>query len=551
MKFEHVLTETDGFGRFQKVLMTITFMSRFALPCHFLVNNFSAAIPDHWCDISRLDAGKVFENLTKDQRLTISIPAQGDGTLSSCKMFTEPQFHLLYNSSNASEIPAVPCQYGWVYDNNTFTSTTAMEWDLVCDKKGLNKATVTIFFIGVMLGALVFGSLSDRYGRRTMLMVTYVWALAFGLVSAFSTSYLMFAIMRFFTGFGLSGISIISTVLCMEWVDIEHRKLVGLFDSLAWTFGSLVLAGIAYLVNDWRWLIITITSPLGLAILAWRWLPDSPRWLIVNGKVDKAHNYLQTCAKVNRREGFSEKIKPEALSSIVELGKVQRTYTYLDLVRTPKMRRMALQTGILWYGIAFTFYGISFNITGLGINIYLTHFAYASIEIPAKLSVYYLVDRIGRRRTEMGVLLGAGICLAVNIFVPKEMSLIRTIIATIGKGCSAASFTTVFLFTAELYPTVVRQNGMGYNSCMARVGVSMAPLAILLDAVWKPLPQVLMCTMALMAALMASLLPETMGKRLPETIEDVEQTRKGVSSGPFQEKPYIPMEPLMKNDIEK
>ncbi|KAJ8248567.1 hypothetical protein GJAV_G00243370 [Gymnothorax javanicus] len=544
MKFEHVLIETNGFSRFQIMLLCCICAAQLAVPCHFLVNNFTAAIPDHRCDISGLDDGKVFENLTQDQRLTISIPVEGDGTLSSCEMFTEPQFHLLYNSSNASEIPAVPCQYGWVYDNSTFSSTISMEWDLVCDKKSLNKATATIFFIGVMCGAAVFGSLSDRYGRRTMLMVSYVLGMTFGLASAFSTSYLMFAIMRFFTGLGITGISIICSVLCMEWVDIESRKLVSLINGLAWTFGTMMLAGIAYLVDDWRWLIITITSPLAVAILSWRWVPESARWLIVNGKIDKAYDYLQTCAKVNRREGFSEKIKPEILSTIVELEKGQKTYTYLDLVRTPKMRSMALKTGILWYGIAFIFYGISFNISGFGINIYLTQLAYASIEIPAKLCLYYVVDRIGRRRTEIGALLGAGICLALNIFVPKEMSLFRTIIATIGKGCSSMSFSNVFLFTAELYPTVVRQNGMGYNSFMARVGVSMAPLAILLDAVWKPLPQVLMCAVALLAALMASLLPETKGKRLPETIEDVEQTRKGISSEHFLEKPNILMEPL-------
>ncbi|KAJ8361577.1 hypothetical protein SKAU_G00181020 [Synaphobranchus kaupii] len=103
------------------------FVPRITLPFNFLLNNFMAAIPDHHCDIGGLDDGEYFMNLTQDQRLTVSIPAQDDGSLSSCKMFREPQFHLLYNSSNATEIPAVPCQYGWVYDNSTFSSTLATE----------------------------------------------------------------------------------------------------------------------------------------------------------------------------------------------------------------------------------------------------------------------------------------------------------------------------------------------------------------------------------------------------------------------------------------
>ena len=130
MKFEHVLAETNGFGRFQMMLMSNIFVARFALPCHFLVNNFVAATTDHRCEIGGLDDGEVFGNLTQDQRLTVSIPAQEDGTLSSCKMFLEPQFHLLLNSSNATEIPVVPCQYGWVYDKSTFSSTLATEVNL-------------------------------------------------------------------------------------------------------------------------------------------------------------------------------------------------------------------------------------------------------------------------------------------------------------------------------------------------------------------------------------------------------------------------------------
>jgi OCT family organic anion transporter-like MFS transporter 7 len=69
--------------------------------------------------------------------------------------------------------------------------------------------------------------------------------------------------------------------------------------------------------------------------------------------------------------------------------------------------------------VASTFYGISFNITGFGLNIYLTQFVYGAIELPAKLSAYYLLDKVGRRNTEVGSLLGAGICLAINIFIPR------------------------------------------------------------------------------------------------------------------------------------
>lgn len=69
--------------------------------------------------------------------------------------------------------------------------------------------------------------------------------------------------------------------------------------------------------------------------------------------------------------------------------------------------------------MAATFYGISFNITGFGLNIYLTQFTYALIEVPAKVSVYYLLDKVGRRPIMMATLLMAAVCLGINILIPK------------------------------------------------------------------------------------------------------------------------------------
>uniref|UniRef100_A0A665T9C3 Solute carrier family 22 member 7-like n=1 Tax=Echeneis naucrates TaxID=173247 RepID=A0A665T9C3_ECHNA len=531
MRFEHVLADIDGFGRFQIMILTISFIGRFTLPCHFLLNNFIAAVPSHHCNINLLDDGPTFWNLSHAERLRVSIPAEEDGSQSSCRMFTEPQYQLLNNSSNVTDVPSVLCWNGWVYDNTTFKSTVTSQvtWDLVCNNRGQNKATATIFFMGVMLGALTFGSLSDKFGRRIMLLVSYVSGLLFAISSAFSSSYVTFAVLRFFTGFCIVGIVIVSAVLNVEWVDIEHRKLVGVIDSLSWTFGSTVFVAIAYLATDWRWLTVSVTFPLILAIITWRWMPESARWLIANGKLEQAQMYLTKCAKMNQREDLIHTLQTE--KTIVFYRK-DRTYSYLDLIRTPKMRNLALRTGVVWFCVATAFYGISFNITGFGLNIYLTQFIYALIEFPAKILVYYLLDKIGRRCTEVGSLLLVAVCLGINIVVPKgNMSVLRTVVAIIGKGSSAASFATVVLYSSELYPTVIRQNGMGYNSSMARIGVAVTPLILLLDDVWKVLPQMVLCFAALLGGLVARTLPETHMRCLPETIEDVEKSLNTYHSG--------------------
>uniref|UniRef100_A0A671MWJ4 Solute carrier family 22 member 7-like n=1 Tax=Sinocyclocheilus anshuiensis TaxID=1608454 RepID=A0A671MWJ4_9TELE len=516
MKFEDLLSEINGFGRFQKMVLCINFFGRFSLACHFLLGNFIAVIPSHHCSISSLDADEIFENLTQEERLTVSIPVQDDGTPASCHMFSYPQFHLLSNSSSPSEVAVVQCQNGWEYDNSTFISTLATQWDLVCDKRALSRLTTTIFFIGVMCGAAAFGSLSAMFGRKPMLLVSHMLGMGFGLCSAFSSSFIMFAVLRFFTGFTITGSVIISTILNVEWVSIEHRKLVGVIDSLSWTFAFMSFPLVAYFIRDWRWLTVAISLPTVTAIITW-WVPESARWLIANGRVDKAHYYLHKCAVMNRKKEIIN------LAKIIVTDRGNRKYSYLDLVRTPKMRKLALLTGITWFAVATVAYGISFNISSFGLNRYLTQFVYGAIEIPAKLSIYYLLDKFGRRITQAGSLLSF------------NMKMVRTVIAVLGKGCSATSFGTVILYSSELYPTVVRQNGMGYNSFVARLGVSVAPLILLSDDVWSHFSQVILSSLGLSAAFVAYLLPETRGRCLPETIEDVEGIGKGTDNLPLQD----------------
>uniref|UniRef100_A0A672R5S8 Solute carrier family 22 member 7-like n=1 Tax=Sinocyclocheilus grahami TaxID=75366 RepID=A0A672R5S8_SINGR len=513
MKFEDLITEINGFGRFQKMILCISLVGPFTLPCHFLLSNFIATIPSHHCDISSLDAEGIFGNLSREQKLTVSIPAQDDGTPASCHMFSYPQFHLLSNSSSSSELPVVQCQNGWEYDNSTFISTLATQWDLVCDKKGLNKAVTTIFFIGVMFGAVFFGGMSDRFGRKPMLLVSYISGMAFTLASIFSTSFIMFAVLRFFSGFTITGIVIVSTVLNVEWVDIQHRRLVCITGSMAWAVGSTSLSLFAFCIRDWRWLTVAVTSPLLLSTVLWWWVPESARWLIANGRAEKAHYYLHKCAVMNRKEEVISRIKPEALS-IIASDEGKKNYSYLDLLRTPKMRRLALLTGTIWFCVATMTYGISLNITGFGLNMYLTQFVYGAIEVPSKLIVYYLLEKIGRRKTEAGA----------QLLITDFSWVGRTVVAVLGKGFAVAAFCTIVLYSSELYPTVLRQNGMGYNSFLGRLGVCLAPLVLLLDSFWGHFSQTILCSVALIASVVACQLPETRDRCLPETIEDVEST---------------------------
>lgn len=127
MKFDNILSEINGFGKFQIKLVLLQLLSRLSMPCHFLLNNFMAAVPSHHCDVSALDDGGIFGNLTLDQKLAVGVPAGKDGVRSSCQMFQQPQYEHLSGHNSTDHTLTVECQNGWVYDNSTFKSTVVTE----------------------------------------------------------------------------------------------------------------------------------------------------------------------------------------------------------------------------------------------------------------------------------------------------------------------------------------------------------------------------------------------------------------------------------------
>ncbi|XP_058021162.1 solute carrier family 22 member 7 [Ahaetulla prasina] len=528
MNFEELLREVGGFGRFQILTVLLLCFPRLLLPLHFLLHNFLAATPGHHCAIPHQQQ---FANLTKEDVLIINIPRDFNGAFSSCEMFSEPQFHLLLNSSlELTNVSVQKCQYGWTYDQSQFISTIATQWNLVCEHKSLNQATATFFFFGVMFGAVIFGDFSDRFGRKRMFLVSYLGTLIFGVLSSVSVSYTMFAVTRTLTGMSICGLSIIVIPLGMEWVDIEHRTISAIITSLFWSFGNMLLALIAYLVRAWHWLLLTTSLPCIVGIISMWWLPESARWLLIKGKVKEAHRHLKRCARMNRKKEFDDKINPESLLKIAAVinQKSDGNYSYISLFRTPMLRRISFFMAAVWFGAAFCYYTISMNITGFGLGMYMTQFVFGFIEVPAKLLVFVMVNRIGRRKSQAWALILSGLCVGINIIVPTSQGIVRSVIAIIGKGFSEAAFTIVFLYSSELYPTILRQSGQGYCSFMARLGACVAPLVFLLDSIWKPLPQTASFAMALLCGSSAFFLPETRGIRLPETIEDIEkQSSKG------------------------
>merc|ERR1719354_1109125 len=123
-----------------------------------------------------------------------------------------------------------------------------------------------------------------------------------------------------------------------------------------------------------------------------------------------------------------------------------------------------------------------------GVDIYLIQVIFGAVDILAKVVVTVSMSLLGRRPSQCAALILSGVFILSILLVPLERQTLRTTLAVLGKGCLAASFNCCYLYSPELYPTVIRQNGMGFVSMTARLGAMTAPMVQMLEEVvpWLP-----------------------------------------------------------------
>ncbi|XP_036444465.1 solute carrier family 22 member 6-A [Colossoma macropomum] len=530
MGFADLLNEIGGFGRFQLIHVTLLSIPGLLMASQNLLNNFTAGIPGHFCKIPNITSLAEARNLSELSRadlLRAFIPLE-DSKLSKCSRYAQAQWHLLSENSSHYEVSSnetETCLDGWSYEKNEFVSTIVSEWDLVCKLRPLKQMSQTIYMGGVLTGAIIFGGLSDRFGRKALLIWSYFQLAVLGCFTALSPSYLAYCTFRFLTGMSVSGIILNAVSLKVEWIPTKARTLVGTISSFFFTFGQMILAGVAYSLKDWRKLHVAVCAPHFVFFIYSWWYSESARWLVLNGRSDEALKQLHRVARINGRPEMTEKITLEVLQTHMqkEVQSSKTMYTAYDLLRTSVMRKISVCLVVVWFSTSFAYYGLAMDLQKFGVNIYLMQIIFGAVDFPAKLVALAMLSFLGRRLTQATCLLASASVIFANIFVPKEMQLVRTTLAVLGKGFTSASFTCVYLYTGELYPTVIRQTGMGFVSTMARVGSMAAPAVLILDEVLPALPSIVYGGSAVVAGITAFLLPETLSVPLPDTIEDVEE----------------------------
>jgi len=342
---------------------------------------------------------------------------------------------------------------GWMFDAmdvgmlSFIIAALQADWGLSVKEMGW---IGSINSIGMAVGALVFGIMADRVGRKNVFIITLLlFSLASG-ASAFTTSLTLFLILRFIVGMGLGGELPVASTLVSESVPAEKRgRVVVLLESF-WAFGWLLSALISYfIIPKYGWEIALLISviPAFYALYLRLNLPDSPQYL----KMDK-----------------KQKMTP------------------LESIKSVWSKENAKQTTmlwILWFCVVFSYYGMFLWLPSVmvmkGFSL-IKSFEYVLIMTLAQLPGYalaaYLIEKIGRKFVLVAFLIGTAI--SAFLFGTAETTVFLMVAGILLSFFNLGAWGALYAYTPEQYTTKVRGTGVGMAASFGRIGGVLGPLLV-------------------------------------------------------------------------
>lgn len=305
-------------------------------------------------------------------------------------------------------------------------------------------------------------------------------------------------------------------------VNKESRLYAGTVVMMFFSAGYILIGCMAYYLHDWRYLQVAITLPSLLFVGYWWIIPESCRWLLANNRKGEA---VEIIKKVARENGLSV---PNDVLEKLECDKTDERNkpSLFALFRTPYLRFKSILIFFNWFIISGAYYGLSWSTKSLGGNLYLNFIISGAVEFPACIFLIFTLNRWGRKVILSGSMILCALSLLTSLIIPKSLNWLIIGFAMLGKMSLTAAYGTVYIFSAEQFPTVIRNVALGAASMSARVGGVAAPYLNFLSQYWEPAPYAIFGFATLIGGFLSTFLPETSHKELPETLEDGERLGK-------------------------
>jgi putative MFS transporter len=323
--------------------------------------------------------------------------------------------------------------------------------------------------IGIFLGAFVGGWLIDKFGRQLLFTIDLIAIIVFSVAQFFIDGAFLLILLRLLIGMAVGADYPIATSLLAEFSPRKWRgPLLGAFVCM-WFVG----AAVAYLVGEilmqfdegWRWMLASAALPALVIVLLRLGTPESPRWLLKQGREDEANEVLRKVYGPNA----SVADLPEEVHENLRVG---------ALIRYGYGKRMAFITIFWTCSIVplFAVYAFGPKILGaLGLTGDLDNYGSVLITVMFCLGCVaslFLVDRIGRRPLIIHSFVWAGLALLLlGIFPAAAASIILVLFAAYAILIGGTQILQ-WIYPNELFPTEVRGSAVGLASSLSRIGAA-------------------------------------------------------------------------------
>ena len=413
--------------------------------------------------------------------------------------------NVTYSAENTSRC-LLP-RHSWEYSTLSSYSIVT-DFDLACGQEWLAHLSTTITFVGWTIGSIVFGWVVDNYGRKNILFFSYTFMLSLILLGALSPNVEVFIVSRFFTGFFMGGVYVTVTVMSVEFVGPSCRPISSAVLIIAAIFGNALLCVSAYFIQNWKVLFIVCTCPYYVALVFWKFMPESIKWLQSKGYSLEVTQLLVKIAKTNKKNTKLHQNIPLISDEVV----IQERNILALFSKRPMLLR-SLSQGYGWFAVVLGYYGLSLASSEFGIGSLYLNFLLATLaEVPGSLFAVYACRRYGRKPATIYPLLASGLCCIILASLQEKGDLekVRLFIGLLVKLCITTTFDSITTWSIELYPTHLRAIGTGYVQVTGRIGGAVAPwIAKYLGVYSKRAPFIGMAVFLLSSGLFLFILPET------------------------------------------
>jgi putative MFS transporter len=343
---------------------------------------------------------------------------------------------------------------------------------------------ISFGFFGQLIGALVGGSLAERFGRRPVIVVAVLWFGVFSLACGFAWSYQSLLVLRFLQGLGLGAEVPVAATYISELAKAGGRGRFVLLFELVFPLGLLAAAVLGRWIVPtfgWQYLFFVGGIPALFALVMMRNLPESPRWLASRGRAAEAADAIAFIEKqVERATG-----KPLPAITPVSQPVATKRASWSDLFGGIYLRR-TLVIWVCWFAAYFANYGLATwlptvyqSVFKLPLDQALTYGLAAPMAgLTTSLACALLIDTIGRRIWFAAAFAGAAVGFLALWWVGPTTAERVLVLTTLAYMCISTLSLALYLYTAELYPTRVRALGTATATAWLRLASILGPQVV-------------------------------------------------------------------------